>query len=416
MLKLTSMLTQPRPQICLVTPEYPPLSWGGLARTVARVAGHLRKIGMEVHVAVFEPVATDPVLFDENRHTTCSEGITVHRIRVSREQCPAGQRTLWDCPHTLTLRMMHQSLEKLSRENHFRLLHSFFLYPIGYVTGLLARQLGLKHVITLVGNDIKKYAFSPEKAYLCARALSGADHVIGLSRDLLDLADALEPVADKSGVIFNSVSLPPESWQPHGRSDGFKIGFAGIFKYAKGLPYLLKAVETLKATGPVTLELVGDFRDEEKPRFEAMMESHALTPHVVATAPMDHAGISSWLRGLDAFVLPSISEGCPNILMEAMANGVPSVATAVGAVPDLMIHERSGLLVPWGDAKALALALDRLRRNPQLAAELGRMARARMGEFSVARETSAWLEVYARLLDFADEIPAGDCSQSTPKA
>jgi glycosyltransferase involved in cell wall biosynthesis len=116
--------------------------------------------------------------------------------------------------------------------------------------------------------------------------------------------------------------------------------------------------------------------------------------------PLPHDKIPEWLRTLDVFVLPSLTEGCPNILMEAMASGVPSIATRTGAIEDLMEDRVSGLVVPWGDSHALAAALRELMDNPSLAAEFGAAARSRMKEFSPAKEREAWESVYRELLRF----------------
>jgi glycosyltransferase involved in cell wall biosynthesis len=77
----------------------------------------------------------------------------------------------------------------------------------------------------------------------------------------------------------------------------------------------------------------------------------------------------------DAFVLPSRSEAFPNAAMEAMAAGLPVVASAVGGLLDLIDHGRTGLLVPVDDAGALAAAIDQLAADPARAAQLGATAR-----------------------------------------
>ncbi len=107
-----------------------------------------------------------------------------------------------------------------------------------------------------------------------------------------------------------------------------------------------------------------------------------------------------WLRTLDVFVLPSVSEGCPNVLMESLASGVPSIATMTGANSELIQDHVSGLLVPWGDSRALAHALAEIMENPGLAKTLGASGRTRMRGFSVERERQAWESVFRELIDF----------------
>lgn len=387
-----------RTKVCLVTPEFPRSEWGGLARTAFHVACHVRDMGLDVHVAHVLVVDDPLVLLDENIATEVLDRITIHRIQTGREHFPSSTRTLWDCPHTLTLRMMYHSLEKLHMNIGFDVFHSFFLYPVGYVTGLLARRFSVPHITTIVGNDIKKYIFSPEKAGMCLIALTHADRVVGVSQDLIDMADSLTEVTHKARVIYNSVVLPDKSWQPHGKKDRFKLGMAGIFKYAKGLPYLLKAIGKLRCTGPIDLEMVGRVRGSEQMILDRMIQRTGTKTQVQIGPAMDHDQIFEWLSSLDAFVLPSVSEGCPNILMEAMACGLPCVATQVGAVPKLMEDRISGLVVPWGEADALERALAEIRADPESAADMGRAARERMKLFSLKREAAEWKRVYQGLL------------------
>ncbi len=388
-----------RPTICLVTPEFPPARWGGLARTALRVAEHANAMGLDVHVLHFG-VGTGSPLLDECRITTHREGITLHHTTLGREPMPTAGRSVWDCPHTLTLQTLFENLEILDREQGFDAFVSFFLYPTSYVVGLYARRERKPHVACLVGNDVRKYFFSPEKVAVCRHALENADRMVFLAQDLLDLADCLAPVRDRSHVVYNSVRPSPLYWPGPGLGSPFRVGAAGIFKHAKGLPYLLKALALLRRDGDIRLELAGETRPEEVPILEKLLEHHAIRDVVTLHGVIAHEDMPAWLCDLDAFALPSLSEGCPNVLMEAMAVGLPCVASRVGACAELMEHGASGLLVPWGDASALASALARLRDDPELAASLGGAAQRRMALFSCERERQGWERVLREVLQW----------------
>jgi len=385
-------------KLCIATPEFPPERWGGLARTVEKVARHASDLGFEVHVAYFVVEESPVVLLDENRHTFSQDGIVVHRISLGKEKIsgPAGE--LWDCPHNLTLQMMYQSLEMLHLAEDFDYFQSFFLYPVGYVAGLLARRKGIPSVVCVVGNDVKKYVFSPEKAAVCMSGLENADLVVALSLDLVEMADALAPVKHKASIIYNSVEIPAES-QRSGRERDVpvRIGCAAIFKYAKGLPYLFKAVADLAINRSLTLELAGELRDSERDSYVAMLARTGIGDLVRPVGRIPHHRMPDWLSTLDLFVLPSLTEGCPNVLMEALACGVPCVATRTGAVGDLVEHGVSGLLVPWGDSRSLASAMSSVIDDLELARMLGAAARLKMKEFSWEREREAWAGVYRKL-------------------
>ncbi|MEI7450959.1 MAG: glycosyltransferase [Desulfomonile sp.] len=388
-------------KICIATPEFPPEQWGGLARTVSRVAGHATDVGLEVHVAHFTVDSNTPILLDENRKIRKTNGFTVHNITLGKEEPVATVPDLWDCPHNLTLQMMYQSLEILDRNERFDLFHSFFLYPVGYICGMLAHRLGIPSIVTLVGNDVKRYIFSPEKVSICRTGLENADRVVALSKDLGDMANALTPISEKTRIIYNSVKIPLENRKINtSHSSPFRIGCAGIFKYAKGLPYLFKAVADLAVHRDIKLELVGKLRDNEKKIYDYMLSKTGIGDILKLMDPIPHDLMHQWLRGLDVFVLPSLTEGCPNVLMEAMAVGVPVVATRTGAAEHLVEDRVSGLLVPWGDSGSLASALIQIIDDRNLGESLGAAGRTRMKSFSSVVERRAWENVYRELLNF----------------
>jgi len=106
------------------------------------------------------------------------------------------------------------------------------------------------------------------------------------------------------------------------------------------------------------------------------------------------------LQAMDIFALPSLSEACPNVLLEAMASGLPVVATRVGGNPALVEDEVTGLLVPPGDPDALAKAIIRLMEDPMLADRLGAAAREVVcARFGVNRMLARVQALYERALD-----------------
>ncbi|MGA8833338.1 MAG: glycosyltransferase [Desulfomonilaceae bacterium] len=388
------------PKLLIVTPEFPPEQWGGLAQTVFKVAVHSLNMGFETHVVRLTVKPNKIVLLDENVKINVFKGIKIFDIIVGKEKYNGTRQDIWDCPHNLSLQMMFQSLEFLEKKEKYDIYQSFFLYPIGYVTGLLAAKWHKPMISCVVGNDVNKYFFSPEKVAVCKSALENSDFVVGLSQDLIELANALSPIRGKSCLIYNSVEVPVQSWAQRSEpTDNVKIGCAGIFKYAKGLPYLLKALAILSKSWNVNLELRGLLRDSEIEAFNEILARTKTINRVTLLEPVLHESIFQWLRTLDLFVLPSVTEGCPNILMEALAVGVPTVTTDVGAVSDLIEDGVSGLLVPPGNSTALAEAIERLLKNSNLAHSLSGSARERMRGFSAQKEQDDWEEVYRRFVD-----------------
>lgn len=112
-----------------------------------------------------------------------------------------------------------------------------------------------------------------------------------------------------------------------------------------------------------------------------------------------HADVAPYYAIADLFILPSHSEGSSNVLLEAMMAGVPIVATRAGGNPEIVLHEDTGLLVPVGDHAALADAIARVMRQPELAARLIKSACARAtSEFSEERYRRRLVRLYAEAL------------------
>jgi glycosyltransferase involved in cell wall biosynthesis len=104
------------------------------------------------------------------------------------------------------------------------------------------------------------------------------------------------------------------------------------------------------------------------------------------------------LASAELLALASTEEGLPGVVMEAQAAGLPVVATAAGGTPELVQHERTGLLVPVRDSSALSAAIVRLLRDRDLAGRLAEGGRASVQELSTDRMVEATLEMYQRLL------------------
>ena len=166
----------------------------------------------------------------------------------------------------------------------------------------------------------------------------------------------------------------------------------------KNLGLLLEACAELRSRGvEFRALLVGDGRcrgelEEARQRL-ALGETFELVGAVT-----QHQVVSLWQRAAVA-TLTSDSEGMPVSLMEAGACGVPAVATAVGGVPELVDDGITGLLVPAGDASALAAALERLLRDREVAARLGAAARCRVERsFSIAGQVDRLLSLWSEVL------------------
>jgi glycosyltransferase involved in cell wall biosynthesis len=174
------------------------------------------------------------------------------------------------------------------------------------------------------------------------------------------------------------------------------VGSVGWLTDIKGHEYLIEAAAKLKPDFP-SLHLViigsGDRRDA----LLRLAESASLRDAVHLLGHRDD--IEVCLAGMDLFVLPSLNEGMGRALIEAMAAGLPVIASRVGGIPAVISHEQTGLLVPSGDAGALAEALRRLLDRPEWAKQLGAAAsRSVDSRYGSASMVHAIESIYAEAL------------------
>jgi len=167
-----------------------------------------------------------------------------------------------------------------------------------------------------------------------------------------------------------------------------RIGQVGaLVDHHKGQRVLFEALRLTPALAQCPVLLIGAGEDEAALRREA----HDL-PQVVFTGFVDN--VADHLAALDLFVFPSREEGLGSVLIDAMAQGLPIVASRVGGIPELIEDGQTGLLVPPGDAPALAAALTRLVADAELRARLGAAARQAAAAYTPEAMAAAYAALY----------------------
>jgi len=170
------------------------------------------------------------------------------------------------------------------------------------------------------------------------------------------------------------------------------IGTVARLDPVKRLDVLLQAITSLHDVHAI---IVGD--GPEQAQLEALSEQSGLTGRVRFTGQQED--VLPWLAALDVFVLSSDWEGMSNALLEAMAAGLPVVATGVGGTPEVVVDGVTGLLVPPRDPDALAQAITRLLQDPDLRRKMGRAGRERVERcFSVERMVQQTEALYEELV------------------
>ncbi|RWX50751.1 Glycosyl transferases group 1, partial [Candidatus Electrothrix marina] len=145
----------------------------------------------------------------------------------------------------------------------------------------------------------------------------------------------------------------------------------GRLSIEKGLTYLIKAGERLAQAGvPFYIFVIGDGPQEEE--IQQIVTEYGLEEKIIFVG--FQKDVSALLPAFDIFLLPSLTEGTSMALLEAMACGLPVIATAVGGTPNVIISEENGILVPSKSPEAIVQAVIRLVENKELCQRMGHAA------------------------------------------
>ncbi len=163
------------------------------------------------------------------------------------------------------------------------------------------------------------------------------------------------------------------------------IGTIANFYKTKGLEYLIKAAAEMTKARPLSADkgrafvaIIGD--GEERKNLEKLIKEYKLEDRIKLLGRIPDA--RKYLKAFDVFVLPSLKEGFPWAILEAMSAGVPIVATKVGAVPEIIENNQSGFLVEPGNSQVLAKKITELINNPELQNKFVKNANQRLPQFS----------------------------------
>ena len=258
-----------------------------------------------------------------------------------------------------------RSLSPLHRCQRFDVINSHWLHPDGVASTWLGRCLNVPVVLTGLGSDVNLRLSDPRVRRQIVRALGTADGVTVKSA-MLRARIASEGIPfDRIRVIHNGVDSAQFTIRDRDASARAlelpvgerRVVFVGKLSAVKGVNYLLRAFGRLVARRrDVTLYIVGE--GAERPAYERIVQEEGVGRHVRFVGAQHPHRIPLWLGAADLLCLPSLYEGCPNVLLEALASGRPIVASEVGGVPELMPPE-AGLLVHPGDVDGLTSALER---------------------------------------------------------
>lgn len=322
---------------------------------------------------------------------TCDEGQGGHDLDAEIIRIPAPglldgldesdtPRVYRALGHVWNNATVEAALERVIVEHGPDLLYERY-GPFGLAGGVVARRHGLPHVLEVnaplawEGAQYRKQAMSDAAEVLERAALANAGTVLVVSAELRDVLIASGADAERIAVVPNGVddTLFRNRQRPT-ETDSITIGFVGSLKPWHGLEHLRDAFVLLAADARYRLLVVGD-----GPAGRVLRELESTYPRrVLLTGPVTHDRIPELLGRMDIAVAPYPALErfyfSPLKVLEYMAAGLAVVASDIGQLRELVRPDETGLLVPPGDATALAAAIRRLADDGALRTRMGRTA------------------------------------------
>ena len=277
----------------------------------------------------------------------------------------------------------------------------------GYGMMKLAKRWNVPLVISALGTIERKVAY--EGSYTSKQiieAMSFADRILSVSEDLKLHIVNLGIDKNKVHVVPNGVDT--DKFKPagkvHARSmlnlphDKNIVLFVGALRKIKGVDYLIEAAQSF-VDRDTYLFMVG--RDDGlKKNLEKRAHELKIANYIKFTGPVNHEDIPLWISASDILVLPSLSEGRPNVILEALACEVPVVATDVGGIPELMVDGETGYLVPAKSPDELSRKINKLLDNKNRREKMGEFGRKSIIQRGLTWEAHAktTVDIYQELL------------------
>jgi glycosyltransferase involved in cell wall biosynthesis len=243
---------------------------------------------------------------------------------------------------------------------------------------ILARIFRVRYSLTVHGSG----EFVDVVGFHLAEKVAGATFVATVSQyGMSQVLNASDPTHWHKVVVLplgvDVEAFRPRRVLPRDLAEPYRLLSVGRLSAPKGYPLLIESVLLLRGRGrSVRLTLVGE--GPERATLEKLIAVRDLGDCVRLAGACNHDRLADYYESSDAFVLSSFLEGVPVVLMEAMAMGLPCVATWITGIPEIIERDVEGLLVPPANASAIADAVERLMEDPEAARQLAAAARRKV--------------------------------------
>jgi glycogen(starch) synthase len=374
---------------------------GGVETHVYQLALGLAKAGVSTEVFTTDLRTDIPFRrFDGEVPPVPSAAFVVRRFRAVK---------VMNLPHGLGILSPSMAVALFQAEPGVVHAHAYGYFPL--LAGGLAEMLRGMPLVVTAHSDPGGHTFSKRLFDWAVPAvtLRRADRVIALTNIEAQNLQRLGVDAGRIRVIPNGVDLKEFEDVPnrHEPRDEFALLFVGrCYPRQKGLEHLISALGLLLSKCKIHLTIVGEDWGGAG-TLQALARALGVEKHVTFTGALPRNEVINAYASADAFVLPSLFEPFGIVLLEAMAAGLPVVASRVGGIPEVVSDGKTGLLVQPGDSRSLANALENLISDSALRRRLGAAGRVKATSYSWDGIVPQILDVYHEAMRECGEKRAG---------
>jgi glycosyltransferase involved in cell wall biosynthesis len=323
-------------RLLFLTEHFPP-AFGGVSASASRTVQALVNLGVDIDVVAW---------------TRALEPGTVEGSGDNPRVFRMGRYRDWDStmPHTSNL------CDWLWSRNTYSAVWGHYLAPAGFFAAWIGKRKETPSIVSIRGNDLDRDIFPPGDFARLQWTLENATTITAVTRELCGKVTALTGRGD---VVHLPNAVDSEVFHPTAASmelrarlgiqpEELVLGFCGELREKKGQRQILAALKKVREKRPACLLVIGEVRPSQMPQLMEFTGTQPPTSHrILITGALSSAkDVNDHLQLCDVYLQPSLWDGMPNALLEAMAAGCGCIASDAGGIPEIVRHGENGIVVP----------------------------------------------------------------------
>lgn len=382
-------MTEKNLKVLMVNYEFPPIGGGG-GTTTRFIAKYLSKLGVEVHVMTSNPGKEDIV----DHH----EGYRMHYVgpiknKLSGTHIPELAR--------FALTIIYYSKIVLDRIKP-DLLHCFFTLPSGSCGLYCKKVFNVPYITSVLGADVPGFnigdwrldAYHALTKPLSKAIWNNSSHVIANS---LSLQETCKQFSPKHNIEIISNGVDTELFYPAKNKDSnseIQLLFISRLMPQKGIDTLIKACNVLHQRGITNYKLTIVGEGHLKGLMFSLIEQYGIREKINYLGWKDLDELPDVYRKADVFILPSVMEGMPSVVLQAMASGLPIIASRVKGFEEVLEENVNGLFAEYNNPGQFANAIEKLIESESLRKSMSQKSIEKSRQFSWESIAKQYLELY----------------------